>query len=396
MSLKVDPECDLRGLPGEVIFGAPPVKILVPLKKINNYNRFRIPRRPIMDKIGLDVGTKNVVVSWREEGGKIRTMHEVNGYITVRKEDKFTENLLKKQGVPFFDYGNELIILGTKAENLAYSFNKTLKRPMAEGGLSRDDENSQDIMAIIAKLIIHSAIGKEVQPNTILYYCTTAKPLNDDKLNVDFHKRVVKIMIEKFIGPDKIQSYHINEARALTIDTSGPAIGISWGAGTVTVHAGYAGIPIFEFSLIGAGDKIDLDVAKRFGYDPRRVDGNFKETPTSVSKIKHDTDLREDYLKDKLKQAIKLTYELLIEDVVTNIFKGFRENRDKIRFSEKVPILNGGGTAMAIGFMDLLREEFDKHNDESIIPIGEIELVQDPLYAVSKGCLLAAEMHART
>lgn len=385
-----------QDLTPELYLGAPPglSKIINP--KINKYKDY--PRRPIMDKLGLDIGTKNIVLSVREQGGRIRTIHEVNGYITIRKDDQFTENLLKKQNIPFFPYGDELIAIGTKAENLAYMFNKTLQRPMAEGALSREDESAQEIMAIIIKSIITTSIGKDIKPNTILYYCTTAKSLNDTKLNIDFHKKIIKIMIEKYIGKDKIKSHHINEGRCLILSQlkpetdTGAAIGISWGAGTITIHAGYAGIPIFEFSLVGAGDKIDQDAAIRFGYDPQKPNGNYKETPTTISKIKQEMDLTQDH-ENRIEQTIKIMYEILIENVVTGIINGFKENRDKIRFPHPVPIINGGGTAMPKGFIDLLTKEFQRHTDISV-PIGDITLVPDPLYAVSKGALIAAEAHS--
>jgi len=359
-------------------------------KPINNIKK---SGRPIMDRLGLDLGTKHIVLSWKTEDGEVKSIHEVNGYIDLRRGDKFTENLLKKQGVPYVPYGDQLIAIGSKAEKLAYMFNKTLQRPMAEGGVSKTDENAQEIMAIIVKSIIMNALGQDVKDDTVLYYCTTAKALNDERLNVDFHKKIVKLLVEKFVGGGKISAFHINEARCLVLDEIGPAIGISWGAGTITVHAGFAGVPIFEFCLVGAGDRVDSDAAVRFGYDPSNPNGDYAETPTTIAHAKQKIDLSLMNYDNKVDQTIKIMYEIMIENVVNGIVRGFNENRDKVRFPEPVPVINAGGTSMPKGFIDLLRKEFGRKKDDLQIPIGEIRHAADPLHAVSKGCLAAAELH---
>lgn len=348
-----------------------------------------------MNKLGLDLGTKHIVLCWREEGGKVRTRYEVNGYLPINKDDQFTEQLLKNQGVPYIPYGDYFIAIGSKAEKLAYMFNRTLMRPMSDGGVSKTDENAQDIMAVIIKSIIESSLGKKLEDNSVLYYCTTAKPVNSDKVNVDFHKRIVKLMIEKYAGQSKINSYHINEARCLVMNEPGAAIGISWGAGTVTVHAGYAGVPIFEFSVVGSGDWLDLEVAKRFGYDPDKPGGNYKETPTTVAHVKtsNNFDLSIEHPPGSVEQALKIMCEILVENVVNYIVDGFNNNRDKIRFMEPVPVVNAGGTCMPKGFMDMLKSKFSSVKGKLSVPIGDIRRVDDPLFAVAHGCLNASELH---
>jgi hypothetical protein len=346
-----------------------------------------------MDKLGLDLGTKHIVLAWRENSGNIRHRYEVNGYMVLRKDDAFTEQLLIKNGVSYVPHEDNLIAIGSKAEKLAYMFNKTLCRPMAEGGVSKFDEHAQEIMAIIIKSIIESAMGKQLQNGTTLYYCTTAKPINSERLNIDFHKKVVKLMIEAYAGQSKINAHHINEARCLIMEEPGAAIGISWGAGTVTVHAGYMGVPIFEFSIVGAGDWVDVEAAKRFGYDPDKPGGNYRETPTTIAVAKHKIDLAVQPDPGSVDQAVKIMYEILVENVVRSIVRGFNDNRDKIRFSEAVPVINAGGTCMPKGFIELLRSKLSGVKHELCVPIGDIKIADDPLFAVARGCLLAAELH---
>lgn len=340
-----------------------------------------------MNRFGLDLGTKHIVLSMKDKSGKLITRYEVNGYLIMPKSDNFTKNLLIKQGVPFVERGNELIAIGSKAEKLAYSFNRPLKRPMAEGAVSRDDDDAQEIIAII----IRSIIGK-LNDDTILYYCTTAKAVNDANLNVEFHKKVVKLIVEGYTDEAKVEAHHINEARCLILEEAGEAVGISWGAGTVTVCAASFGIPIFEFCVVGSGDLVDLEAAKRFGFDPEHPGKESLETPTSICRRKENINLNK-MPDDKVGQAIYLFYEIVVENVVKNIVKGFNENKSKFKFESGVNIINGGGTSMPNGFIKMVSNEFKKYESEISFKIGDIKHVKDPLFAVSRGCLLAAEMH---
>ena len=340
-----------------------------------------------MKRLGLDLGTKHIVLSFRGDDNKVVTRYEVNGYIILPNNDKFTKNLLVQQGVPFVERGSEIIAIGQKAEKLAYSFNKTLCRPMCDGAVSKTDGDAHEIIAII----IRSIIGR-LSDDAILYYCTTASAVNSDNLNIEFHKRVVKLIIEGYSGESKINSFHINEARCLILNEPGEVIGISWGAGTVTVHAHNMGVPIFEFSVVGSGDLIDTEVAKQFGYDPNRPDKESSETPTTVCRRKHDIDLGK-IPEDRVGKAIYLMYQIVVEEVVRNIVRGLRDNRSKFRFSEPVNIINGGGTSMPRGFLRMLRQYFEEHKGDFNFSVGDVKLADNPLFAVSIGCLHASEMH---
>jgi hypothetical protein len=355
--------------------------------KISQFRKSSWARRADMKNLGLDIGTKHIVMSYRE-GNEIKYRHEINGYLVFDKVDHFLEQLLVKQGVPYVMRGKEVVAIGAKAEQLAYVMNRTLRRPMAEGGINKNDEDAQEIVAIIIK----SIIGK-LQDDCTLYYCTTAKPINNDSINIEFHKKVVKLIIESYVQENEsINAFHINEARCLVIEEQGCAIGISWGAGTITVHAGVFGVPIFEFCVVGAGDSVDIETARRFGYDPSKPDMPSRETPTSVCRRKEKIDLSKSY-DDKVSQAICLMYEILVENIVTGIIDGFNANRDKFKFDQPIPIINAGGTAMPAGFVDLFKKKLEERKSDIAIPIGDIRIAQDPLFAVARGCLLAAEMH---
>ena len=57
-------------------------------------------------------------------------------------------------------------------------------------------------------------------------------------------------------------------------------------------------------------------------------------------------------------------------------------------FPAPVSIVCSGGTSLIEGFIEVFQEEYDKINFP--LEIKEIRHAEDPLYSVSKGCLVAA------
>ena len=338
-----------------------------------------------MQKLGLDIGTKNIVLAYKDSDNKKKIRHEINGFIKIPKGDGFTKNLLINSGVAYVEQDDDFIALGKKAEELSYAFNKTLQRPMVDGVISGKTEEAMQIMAIIIRAII----GK-LEDDTILYYCVPANAINTET-NVAFHEKVMEMMIGDFEG-GSITPFAINEARSVVIsqieDKTG--IGISFGAGMVNICYCLYGIEIFSFSIVGSGDRIDIDSAVRFGYDPKDPDGSYKETPTSICKRKEKMSLLE-CPEDIIGKTIWINYGIMIEDVMKAIIDGFSKNEEKARIDRPIPIIIAGGTSSPDGFTEYVQEVVGRL--EVPFEIGEITRAEKPLYAVADGCLIASEMH---
>lgn len=339
-------------------------------------------------RLGLDLGTKNIVLSFEKEGD-IKFRKEVNGFYKLPQENSFTKNMLVQAGVPYIEMDGSFIALGSKAEEIAHAFNKTLKRPMQEGVLARGEEDAIEIMAII----VQNLIGFDLADDAILFYCVPAPAINAD-VNTDFHQRIAQMIMNGYQSKSgkKLTGHHINEAHALVL-SSLPAptgIGISWGAGMVNVCYCLFGLPVYSFSFVGSGDWIDIESARQFGFDPNKPDGDYKHTPTSISRIKEEVSLKE-MPSDPTKRAIYICYTILMDKVIDGIIKGFRDNEDKARVSNAIPIVVAGGTSSPDGFTELFKEQLTKKNPP--FDIGEITRSEKPLYAVAEGCLRAAQLH---
>ena len=367
---------------------------------------YQSKRRIKMSKIGLDIGTKTIVAAY-SNGKNTEYIAEINGYWTIEKSTPFIENMLSDPKKKRSD-GTErparfiklddgrLMILGRDAEEFAYSMNDTLKRPMAEGGVSAD-EDAMTVLASIIHGILETAekdIGKFGEELKICY-CTTANAINKD-MNVDYHKRVVDLILKSYGSKSKLISYSIKESHAIVNNMSPDAtgIGISWGAGTVTVSYVKYGIEVYSFCWVGSGDWIDDAVARRHGYDPDRSTlkvKTSKETPTTVSRRKMSVDLTPGKEPtDRIGLDVVMHYEVLISHVVEGIIAGFRENESQARIDSGINIYMAGGTASPSGFVERVRSKFE--SGELPFAIGNIVKHDTPLLCVAEGLLKAADI----
>lgn len=337
-------------------------------------------------RLGLDIGTKNIVLSYRKEDN-IKFRREINGFFNIENNDKFAKTMLQSQRVPFIEDENRLVALGMKAEEIAYTFGHHLSRPMERGVLSVTEKKAMNIMAII----IRSIIGK-LENDALLYYCVPANAVNEET-NVAYHQKVIQHIIDGYSNEGrKIESFPINEARALVFasfeDKTGVAI--SCGAGMLNISYCLYGLPVYEFSIVGSGDWIDYESARVTG-NLESCDDGIKRPKALVTKAKESINLGGKMPSDPLDRAIFINYEIMLDNVAKNIARGFKENESKARSPKPMPIVCAGGTSKPDGFIEAFKRVIEKQ--EMPFEIGEISRHDKPLYAVSEGCLLAAEMH---
>lgn len=365
-------------------------------------------RKAIMPFLGLDIGTKTIVAAFKSKDGEVNYISEINGFWPFERATPFIENMLKdpskvrsdgtKRPAHYFKHeeSNQLIVLGRDAEEFAYSKNDTLKRPMAEGGIT-PDEMSMTVLSSIIHGILETAekdLGK-FDSNLSLCYCTTAPALNK-KNNIEYHERVMDIILKSYNSESAIKLHKIKESHAIVLSMSsdGTGIGISWGAGTVTVTYVKYGLEVYSFCWVGAGDWIDENVAIRHGYDPQAMKTMkkvCKETPTTVAKAKMSVDLTPGATyDDRLMLDISLHYDVLINQVISGIIAGFNENEAEARIEDGINVYMAGGTSSPKGFAERVALLFSKN--ELPFVLGSVTRADKPLFTVAGGCLTAAEM----
>lgn len=358
--------------------------------KIIRYLRRQGYRSGVMKRLGLDIGTKNIVLADRRTG-KLKFKREVNGFVDIIKGDGFVKQMLLSQGIPFIERGDKFTALGSKAEDIAYHFGNILRRPMENGVLAIGEEEAMKIMAVIIK----SLIGK-MDEDGILYYCVPAPAINET-VNVRYHQKILQAILDSYKTAEgvSVKAFPINEARAIVIsqipDKTG--IGISFGAGMVNISYCLYGMSIYEFSIVGSGDWIDMESARVTG-NLEKMDGGKEKPKVLVSKAKEKVNLGAALPETNLDKAIYINYQILIENVAKGIANGFHQNEQKARAGKPMPIVVAGGTSMPEGFLEMFKKVMA--DQKMPFEIGEVTRAAEPLYAIAEGCLVAAELHEDT
>ena len=387
-------------------------EIITPTEKFDN--EFKVYKmgetyddvRVTMPNLGLDIGTRTVVISFRA-ADKINYISEINGYWPFERATQFVENVLNdpnkirsdgtKRPARWIKLDNgQIMVLGRDAEEFAYAKNDTLLRPMAEGGVNANEE-ALTILASIVHGLLETAeheLGKFTDTVKICY-CTTAKAINRE-VNIGYHERIVNMILDNYNTKVKLEHSAIKESHAIVLNMSqdGTGIGISWGAGTVTVSYVRYGIEIYSFCWVGAGDWIDEQVAIRHGYNSERsktLARIAKETPTTVSKRKMDIDLTPNKEpSDRIGFDIVMHYDVLIDQVINGIVQGFNEHESQARIDGGINIYMAGGTSSPKGFAKRVERKLGEKDLPFIV--NQIICSDKPLYCVAEGCLKASEM----
>ena len=226
-------------------------------------------------------------------------------------------------------------------------------------------------------------------------YCTTANAINKE-MNVDYHKRVIDMILKSYNSNSNLKFDSIKESHAIVNNMSpnGTGIGISWGAGTVTVSYVTYGMEIYSFCYVGSGDWIDNEVARRHGYDPERSSlrlKSSKETPTTVARRKMTIDLTPgNEPTDRIGLDVVMHYDVLISNVIDGIVTGFKENEAQARIDSGINIYMAGGTASPVGFVERVQAKLA--GSDLPFEIGDVKRHDQTLLCVAEGLLKAAEI----
>ena len=329
--------------------------------------------------IGFDCGTYNLVCCHRDKEGNFVYNREVNAFLELPLENRFVFNMMKQAGVPLIEREKVAYALGEAAVEMTYTMSALeLKRPMIHGCVNPKEKEAFQIMSIM----IHSLVNGVKKDGELLYYCVPANAVNQET-DADYHQRILDAIFKAYRDETgyKLDAHPINEALALVYaelaKKAFTGIGISFGAGMINVCFAMFGNPVFSFAIVNSGDWIDKQAAKATG-----------ESISFINKEKTKVDLTKQP-QTLVERAIHTQYRLMIEHCVSGIKKGFADINKTVRTDAPVDVVIAGGTSSPNGFANLFKETIS--NTELPIKIGDIIKPSDPLFSVSRGCLLAAE-----
>jgi hypothetical protein len=329
---------------------------------------------------GLDVGTSFIVLS-EEINGKIVYKDFRDAFYNINPTTPVASKMIEKglAGKIFIkDTNGSFILLGQDAIDKAIERNDNAKRPMSKGVVSAKEKDAKRVLAFILKEVA----GQAKEQNEKLVFCVPAQPVDQENEDFDigYHEDVVKSILSE-CGYSAIS---INEAEALcyaeleTEDYTG--IAVSCGAGMTNVCVMLNGEPTVVFSTTKSGDWIDRMSAVATGEKDSVVQAE-KEGGNFTIGEKND---------NPVLAAVSSYYERLIDYTTKNLSLALTEHKLLPKFKNPLKIVVAGGTSQARGYVD----NFSRKLIDNKFPLSIKQVIhaEDPLHAVSKGCLIASKI----
>lgn len=330
-----------------------------------------------MKAIGIDIGTAfiagatfkkdNIAAKYVRDG--FFTMPYIKQRVTMLKQSKVPFMVKDRPNVPG---KQDIYVMGNEAFDMAVLFGQTLRRPMAAGVISAKEQDTEFILKEIIR-----RVATQGEQGDIAYYSVPANPVDQD-FNIIYHKE----MFKRFLTDLGYKAVPLNEGMAIAYselaDKDLTGLNCSFGGGMVNVAMAYKGLEIFSFSVVRAGDWINEQVAKSRGIS--ETDACAEKENTELDLLDPQTDVQE---------AISIFYKAMLEYVIEHISEALEEHKRKIKLKEPLQFVVAGGTSMPKGFLQLLASALKEH--PLPIPVGKVWKAKNPVMAVCKGCLRAAQ-----
>jgi hypothetical protein len=321
-------------------------------------------------RIGLDVGTSKVVMA-RGDSKRSDSAAQLNAFLAV-PYTSLAQNTLQQNGIPYYREGDELIVYGSASENFAHMFNAESRRPMAKGILNSREPTAAHVLESILSTLVPTAR----QSGEVIAFSVPAASA-ETGADITYHEETLK----RYLKGRGYTPLAVNEGLAVVLaelaNESFTGIGVSCGGGMCNVALSYLSIPSLAFSIAQGGDFIDSAVGSVV-----------HESATRVKAIKEDNlDLTRS-TDDKIKKALHIYYDKLIQTLVDELHRAVARSQKLPRTDKPLPIVLAGGTAMPTGF----RDRFEQTLRKRTLPfeVGEVRLASDPLTATARGALVAA------
>src|SRR5919202_5045020 len=104
--------------------------------------------------VGLDIGTSRIVVADGPDGGRTRT--QLNAFVPVPVSE-MAENMLKQRGMVYEKNCKNLFVYGNDSDFFASFLDTDARRPMSEGLINPREENSQQMIQNIIRMMVPRA-----------------------------------------------------------------------------------------------------------------------------------------------------------------------------------------------------------------------------------------------
>jgi hypothetical protein len=319
---------------------------------------------------GLDIGTSRIVVATSSNPRETRT--ELNAFVAVPCSE-MAENVLKHKQMVYERNCKSIYVYGNDSDFFASFLNTDARRPMKDGLLNPQEEQSQHIMQLIIQRLLPKARKGET-----LFFSVPGKGEGVGGKLV-YHEAVLRSFLQS-LG---YTAQGLNEGQAVVFselqDENFTGIGISCGGGMCNVSVSFMSMPMITFSVPKGGDYIDRNVAEVMGEANATKVRLEKEEGMDLSKQPR-TDLE---------RAMHIYYEDVIHTVIERLRAEFASSSQLPKIDRPMPIVLAGGTARPAGFKQKFEQVLAAGGDLPF-PVSDVRMAKDPLTATAHGCYIAA------
>lgn len=329
--------------------------------------------------IGLDVGTSFLITAKEDQEG-VHYKEFRDAFYRIKPATPIAAKMMEKglANMAYFkDQDGSFVVVGSDAIAKAIERHQSANRPLHRGVISPREPDARRIL----KFIFSELVGTPATPGETLVYSIPAEPVdqNDEDFNTGYHEDVLK----KDLGELGWNAQALNEAEAICYseleDDDYTGICMSFGAGMVNVCVMSSGEPVIRFSTTKSGDWIDRMAAQSSGQ-PDSVVQVEKENGQFI--IGQESD-------NQILSAVSAYYIRLVDYTVQHLSSRLSKSDDLPKFTSAIPVVVSGGTSRAMGFVEAFRARMSQADFP--LEVKEVRHAKDPLRAVARGCLLAAQ-----
>jgi len=319
---------------------------------------------------GLDIGTMNIVAAQRTPKG-IETKRMRDAFISLPPSQV---KMLKLANTSYVQRGDEVLILGDAAMEMANVFGLEPRRPLSAGMVSSSEMDALEVL----KLLIESVLGKPQVDNEVCYFSVPAAPVDQPDRDIIYHRGVFERIVEEC----GFEPYPANEAMAIIFSDCAPegftGISMSFGAGMTNIALAINTVEALSFSVARGGDWLDKHAALAVGSTQARMCA-LKEGGIDLM----DPKSREE-------EALCLYYKALIEHALDQVAARFEAIKSQFVLPKPIPMIVSGGTSRAGNFLEFFNKVWTKKQRRFPVQISEVRQAKDPLNAVALGMLVQA------
>lgn len=319
--------------------------------------------------VGLDAGTMNLV-SARSRGGKVEFGRIRDAFLDL---DISAKKMLKLSGVSYVERGENIVVIGDAAMEMANVFGREARRPLSRGLVAAGEVEALEILGVMVK----NVLGPPSEPHEVCYFSVPASPVDEDR-DVVYHRGV----FERIVTECGYKAVSSNEAMAIiyseTASEGFSGLAISFGSGMCNVALAVNGIEGFSFSIARGGDWIDDGAARAVGSTRSRICALKEKGFDLMAPVGRE------------QEALALYYKSLVEYSLEMTAREFLRIKDKFSLPKAVPIVVSGGTSLPTNFVPFLTSVWERMKKKFPLEVSEVRHASDPMNAVARGLLILA------